>query len=121
MISVNDFLRSAKPKSRSKLLPFKDDIVTLKAANLSNQKICEFLKLNGVEVSHQRVAVFLKEQGFNNNKQHSPNKVERRIDSAISAKQNTESEYLVCENLQVEANFAKPSWVPEHINIDDLK
>lgn len=121
MISVNDFLRNANPKSRSKLLPFKDDIFTLKKANLSNHKICEFLKLNGVEVSHQRVAVFLKEQGFNSKKQSSLTKANTSINSAISEKQNTRIEHSVCDNLQSEAEFAKPFWVPKHINIEDLK
>lgn len=121
MISVNDFLRNAKPKSGSKLLPFKDDIFTLKEANLSNQKICEFLKLNGIEVSHQRVAVFLKEQGFNNKKPHAHGKENYGINSATSGKRQTRVESSASENLQSEAEFAKPSWVPNHINIEDLK
>lgn len=121
MISVNDFLTRVKPKAGSKLLPFKDDILTLKKANLSNQKICEFLKLNGIVVSHQRVAVFIKEQGFNNKNQRSPTKASTRINSANNAKQNTGIEDSVCENLQSEAEFTKPSWVPKHINIEDLK
>lgn len=117
MISVNDFLRSAKPKVRSKLLPFKDDILTLKAANLSNQKICEFLKLNGVDVSHQRVAVFLKEQGFNRNSQRDTLGGDKKIDSAINKKQSTRTVY----DLQSEAKFARPNWVPKHIKVEDLK
>jgi len=121
MISVDDFLRNSKPKNGSKLLPFKDDILTLKQANFSNQKICEFLKLNGVAVSHQRVAVFLKEQGFNNEKRCSPAKADLRVNTASSGKQYTGAEHFVSEKQQPEVEFKKPSWVPEHINIENLK
>lgn len=119
MISVNEFLMKVKPKSGSKLLPFREDILKLKKADLSNQKICEFLKLNGVEVSHQRVAVFLKEQGFNKTNQSS--KVVNGINADISEKKHTEIGHFGDETMQPEAEFAKPAWVPKHINIEDLK
>ncbi|HBP30901.1 MAG TPA: hypothetical protein DD666_15970 [Advenella kashmirensis] len=121
MISVDDFLRDAKRKSRSKLLPFKDDIFTLKEADLSNQKICEFLKLNGIEVSHQRVAVFLKEQGFDNKTQDSCLKTDQSSNSAIGEHKKNERKEFVRDNLPSKVEFVKPSWVPEHINVADLK
>lgn len=122
MISVSDFLTTVKPKVGSKLLPFKDDIIALKKANLSNKKICEFLKLNGVDVSHQRISMFLKEQGFNNKIQNPRLKADHRIQS--SARENKrvrEQEEFVRDNYTAEAEFVKPSWVPEHIEVEDLK
>lgn len=121
MISVSDFLMTVKPKTGSKLLPFKDDIIALKKANLSNKKICEFLKLNGIDVSHQRISVFLKERGFNNNRQSPRLKVDHRIQTSARENQKVEKHEFVHNNFSAEKEFVKPSWVPEHIDIEDLK
>lgn len=121
MISVSDFLMTVKAKAGSKLLPFKDDILTLKKANLSNHKICEFLKLNGVDVSHQRLSVFLKEQGFNNKRQPSHLKAGHRINPSTGENHKVERQEFGHDNFSSDNKFAKPSWVPEHIKIEDLK
>lgn len=121
MISVNDFLKNATPKRCSKLLPFKDDIFTLKEADLSNQKICEFLKLNGVDVSHQRVATFLREQGFNKNRQWPCPQIDSKVSPGVGESRKSENKSFIYKTVSTESEFAKPSWVPMHINIEDLK
>ena len=121
MISVSNFLMTVKPKAGSKLLPFKDDIIALKKANLSNKNICEFLKLNGIDVSHQRISAFLKEQGFNNKKQTPDLKLEHRSQFSVRESQRIGKQEFDRDKNSAETEFVKPSWVPEHIDIENLK
>ncbi|WP_434779069.1 hypothetical protein [Neisseria sp. Ec49-e6-T10] len=59
MISLEEFMASEKPKRRSKLDPFKDDILALKQNGYSERSIVKYLELNGLIVSQRTVNQFI--------------------------------------------------------------
>ena len=59
MISLEEFMATEKPKRRSKLEPFKKDILTLKNEGYSEASIIKYLAMNGVTVSQRAVNKFV--------------------------------------------------------------
>jgi arginine repressor len=60
VVDIEDFIRQNKPKGRkSKLLPFKDQIIRLNDLGYSQEQICEYLSQNGVEVTQTGLSKFL--------------------------------------------------------------
>lgn len=59
MISLEDFMASEKPKRKSKLDPFKKDILTLKNEGYSEASIVKYLAMNGVSVTQRAVNKFI--------------------------------------------------------------
>jgi hypothetical protein len=62
-MDVEEFAREVKPRSRrkrSRLLPFKDQIQTLKTQGYTDMQIRDWLSRNDVEVSRENVRKFIK-------------------------------------------------------------
>ena len=59
MVSLEEFMASEKPRRRSKLDPFTEDILTLKKNGYSESAIVRYLKLNGTTVSRRTVNQFI--------------------------------------------------------------
>ncbi len=59
MISLDEFMATEKPKRRSKLEPFKNDILTLKNEGYSEASIVKYLAMNNITVSQRTVNIFI--------------------------------------------------------------
>lgn len=59
MITLEEFMKTEKPKRQSKLEPFKSDILTLKKDGYSEASIVKYLEMNGVSVSQRTVNKFI--------------------------------------------------------------
>ena len=84
MITLEEFMASEKPKRRSKLEPFKSDILTLKNEGYSEASIVKYLALNGVPVSQRAVNQFI----HNNSEEKPVTKVETVKKQAEEKKSN---------------------------------
>ncbi|RZT91042.1 hypothetical protein EV681_4565 [Advenella incenata] len=107
-IKMNASERSAK---YSQLTPFRDAIIKLKNEGFSERKILEFLALNDVVVNQSTLHRFVKRHADNEPQKKSVNTVARQR-QAPGAESKREPQKPI--------DPAKPSWVPDHINVDEL-
>lgn len=59
MITLKEFMATEKPKRRSKLEPFKNDIFTLRNEGYSEVSIVKYLAMNGVSISQRGLNLFI--------------------------------------------------------------
>jgi hypothetical protein len=72
-MDIEEFAKQVQPrKKRSRLIPFKDQIMTLKSQGYTDLQIRDWLALNKVEVSREMVRKFVAKQALE--KQPEPQK-----------------------------------------------
>jgi arginine repressor len=59
-MKIEDFKKKKKPKNKSKLFDFKNEILQLIKDEYSQESICEFLKENGVQTKQSNISQFVK-------------------------------------------------------------
>jgi hypothetical protein len=59
--NIADFLAKNRPKgARSKVWPYRDEVLELRVSGASLQQICDYLGEQGVRVSKQYISLFIK-------------------------------------------------------------
>lgn len=110
-ISADDFLKQAQKKKSSKLEPYLDDILKLRAAKLSYEKICEFLRLNGIETTAANLSWFVRSRDkAETAKQDKVQKVPSRQNDKTTHKSDP------ADN---QSSYKPPSWAVQK-SLDDL-
>lgn len=99
----------------SKLHQFKDDIIFLKEQGMPEKKILEFLSLQGVTISQPRLNVYINKNlaGLIRKTRSAKPKSSKSSGSASVA-----SEVRGPDSKPRDP--AKPSWVPDHLDADEL-
>ena len=107
-IKMNASERSAK---YSQLTPFRDAIIKLKNEGFTERKILEFLALNNVVVNQSTLHRFVKRNADNEpqKKQTNMSKRQRPVPAADASSEPRKP-----------VDPSKPSWVPDHINVEEL-
>lgn len=59
-MDINEFINQVKPKPRSKIEPFYEDLKKLKEANCTIEQLQKFVKLNGLSVSKSAIDQYMK-------------------------------------------------------------
>lgn len=108
-IKMNASERSAK---YSQLTPFGDAIFKLKNEGFTERKILEFLALNKVVVNQSTLHRFIKRQSDSHPPKKTAAQTVRQGQTARTRNGPTESRKSI--------DPTKPSWVPDHINVDEL-
>lgn len=108
-IKMNASERSAK---YSQLTPFRDAIIKLKNEGFTERKILEFLALNDVVVNQSTLHRFVKRNADNEPQKKQADISKRQRPTVPVADAPSESRKPV--------DSSKPSWVPDHINVDEL-
>lgn len=98
-MNINEFMQQVQPrKKRSRLIPFTDQIHTLKKKGYTDLQICDWLAKNNIIVSRQTVQYFIKnitkkndnEKNINDNIE---NKIEKtELSQAQKIQQNLENQ-----------------------------
>jgi hypothetical protein len=92
-MDINEFIQRVQPrKKRSRLIPFADQIWTLKTQGYTDLQIRDWLAENSVEVSRETVRKFIKKAAKTGNAKQASNTTAK---SAITFNENTESETSV--------------------------
>lgn len=120
-ISVEDFLKEnpIKPKSKSKLTTYKDDIRRLREAGATYAKITEYLERNGVKVSWLTVRQFVIKHLSDDQKpletKKSVSKVKPPTTPQKQLENASEEEDRPISQLD---NYVRPSWAK--VDIKDI-
>lgn len=119
-ISAEEFLKISESKKRSKLEPFLKDILMLRDANLSHKKICEFLKLNGVETTPANVSWFIRSRHKSGMRGEKEPSIAARPTEAVQVASSGEPDKGLVPNAQGNDSSrfswkAKPFDVKDHV------
>ena len=110
----------AKPQG-SKLHQFKDDIILFKENGLPEKKILEYLSIHGVNVSSSWLNAYINKNLAGMIKSAKPSKAKlSKPTSGAAASVSTQSKAAAPSSATKPRDPTKPSWVPDHIDIDDL-
>lgn len=92
-MDINEFIKRVQPrKKRSRLIPFADQIWTLKTHGYTDLQIRDWLAENGVEVSRETVRKFIKKAAKTGNAKQASNTTAK---SDITSNENMENETSV--------------------------
>ncbi|PJX19945.1 hypothetical protein CAP48_19750 (plasmid) [Advenella sp. S44] len=108
-IKMNASERSAK---HSQLTPFRDAIIKLKNEGFTERKILEFLALNNVVVNQSTLHRYMRRQADSQEQKKKATETVRQRQAAPNGDVPNKSPKAV--------DSTKPSWVPDHINVDEL-
>lgn len=117
-MDINEFIKmnSAEKSSRPSVLkPYQDDIFRLKDEGFSGSKILEYLTLNGVKVTLTSLNRYIQR----NYPAHTGKGKVANAQSAV-AKKLVKSDPPPAAPAAKSDDPNKPSWVPDHIDIDAL-
>jgi len=109
-IKMNASERSAK---YSQLTPFRDAIIKLKNEGFTERKILEFLAFNDVVVNQSTLHRFVKRHADSEPQKKRTN-IGTRQRPTVPPAGDTQTEP------RKPVDPSKPSWVPDHINVDEL-
>lgn len=114
-ISADEFLKTAKQAKRSRLDPFRDDILKLKNADVTNIEICRFLQMNGVEISAAGLGKYLRRLASKSIQTSDKVNVTINKKSVSSEKEKMEAD----KSKQKHDAVKPPSWAPQ-VSLNDL-